>query len=632
MIGYACLLGTTDCPLSCCVYKHALRVCSTLGLVQFSLSATAMQVADMDHQQSDWASVLQQVLSLIFQAQHNALDNCAAACVCVSWRDIVHSTHINVLHLHARDVQHHKYWRKFLRSRSTFSHLKLTSSVRETTMEDTEDLKARGASCFLHLPLECDTLAVGQYFTDILHQYIHKTAAVGLQHLTIQATGLEGHATDVVFPCLKRLTQLESLSIETQAETLGVRLEALDHSLAGCPTSLKALAIEVVGLPKNDILLPFPLGQCLQHLTKLELRNCCTIFSDVFLGAVCITDLDGLRHLSFQGSTITGCHSNIATLTQLTCLDLADCHWRDVEPFLQHGVSVSAQAFVTFSGWPALQILRYSHCNLFDESTVLYAIATQELQVSYVGHHISSKKLHIHADLNSMADLSYYASLSFCFCSLAELVLHNDSTVYSSSLLAEGLCSLLEQCHSLRLLHLANRFMPVQCSNVSLDRGQGMCLEELCLHGFNVASVDLSSSTCLTKVELSRVKHRSGMVPLLCLPDTLLSFCSFGSHFFTSSSRQQLLETSRLTELEFSPDCQYAQHDAVVPYLPNSLLQLHIRFAEIEWDMAKYDWSCLRVCTNLETLTLPCASDCSEIQAFIDSARHLRIILYDRSL
>ena len=134
--------------------------------------------AAMDPQQSDWSDVEPHALSLILDVQHNGLDNCAAACVCASWRAAVRSAHISTLHLHANHPQHHKHWKKFLQSRS-FGSLKLTSSVKQTTHEDIEDLKARGKSCFLRLPLACDSLHVGQYFTDVLHQYIHKTAVLG---------------------------------------------------------------------------------------------------------------------------------------------------------------------------------------------------------------------------------------------------------------------------------------------------------------------------------------------------------------------------------------------------------------------------------------------------------------------
>ncbi|KAL0045061.1 hypothetical protein WJX82_006827 [Trebouxia sp. C0006] len=50
---------------------------------------------------SDWSSLAEQLLVHVFEQQHNALDNCAAACTCATWRRVVNSSHISLLHLHA---------------------------------------------------------------------------------------------------------------------------------------------------------------------------------------------------------------------------------------------------------------------------------------------------------------------------------------------------------------------------------------------------------------------------------------------------------------------------------------------------------------------------------------------------
>lgn len=107
--------------------------------------------------------------------------------------------------------------------------------------------------------------------------------------------------------------------------------------------------------------------------------------------------------------------------------------------------------------------------------------------------------------------------------------------------------------------------------------------------------VDLSSLDSLTKIKLDRLRHRPGTVPVLRLPCSLLSFSGFGSYLFSASSRQLLVETSHLTELELSLDLLDAHQDAALPYFPGSLLQLHLRLAN-GWDLGKYDWSCLKAC------------------------------------
>lgn len=585
----------------------------------------------MDPQQSAWAVMKPHVLSLICQAQHNALDNCAAACGCVNWRAAVQSSPISMLHLHARHRHHHKHWSKFLQSRLLFHHLKLTSSVRQTTVDDTEDLKARGKSCFLHVPKECDTLFVGQYFTEVLHQYIHKSAAVGLHHLTVQATDLDGHATDVVFPSHKYLTQLRSLHIVTDAKTLSIRSVALDNCLRGCSTSLESLVIEAVDMPETNLPVLFQLEHCLQHITKLELRSCCTVLSEAFPDGVGITALSGLQHLSLHGSMITGDQTHVSTLTRLTHLDLALCRWFSLEELLQHNASALAGALGTFRGWPALQVLRVNRCNLFGEHTLLHVKAAQELQVSYVGPYISMKELHIDTEMGSPEGWLYYLSLPICVHHLVELKLHTYSVRHASSLMPAGLCSLLEHCRHLKALHLANHVVSGPFLTLSVDAGQGACLQELCLHGFSMAAIDLSSLVSLTKVELTRLRHRPGTVPSLRLPCSLRSFSGFGSYLFSSPSRQLLFETSHLTELKLSLDPLQVdvQHDAALPYLPCSLLSLHLRLADNGCDLGKYDWSCLKACINLENLTLPCASVGLNIQAWIDSARHLHTIAYE---
>ncbi len=135
---------------------------------------------------------------------------------------------------------------------------------------------------------------------------------------------LDSHATDVVFPRLERMTQLVSLKIEADAESLSFRSSALSDSLGSCPNSLRSLAIQRLGPTGNDRLLIIQLEQCLLHITKLELRNCCTSFFGGFPGEVGITALTCLHNLSFHGSMIKGNQSSIVALTQLTSLDLTD--------------------------------------------------------------------------------------------------------------------------------------------------------------------------------------------------------------------------------------------------------------------------------------------------------------------
>ena len=251
--------------------------------------------------------------------------------------------------------------------------------------------------------------------------------------------------------------------------------------------------------------------------------------------------------------------------------------------------------------------------------------------MSYVGPHISMKELHTDTKMGSQEGWLHYVSLPICVHHLVELKLHTYSVQDASSLVPAGLCSLLEGCRHLKALHLATFAVSGPFQALSVDAGQGACLQELCLRGFSMSVVDLSSLDCLTKVKLDRLRHRPGTVPVLHLPCSLRSFSGLGSYLFSSSSRHLLFETSHLTELELSLDLLYAQHDAALPYFPGSLLQLHLRLANNAHgcDLGKYDWSCLKACTNLKHLTLPCASVGLRSQPWIDSARHLHTIVYE---
>ena len=66
-----------------------------------------------------------------FELQNNALDNCAAACVCKSWQTAVNSSFVSVLHLHIHDGPSlHSclaHWCAYLAARTSIGELKLTA-------------------------------------------------------------------------------------------------------------------------------------------------------------------------------------------------------------------------------------------------------------------------------------------------------------------------------------------------------------------------------------------------------------------------------------------------------------------------------------------------------------------------
>ncbi len=91
---------------------------------QFSVGIDVMQP-------SDWATLPAHLLMGVFELQSNALDNCAAACVCKSWQSAVNSSFVSSLHLHIHEDDCLPYclpqWCALLAARSSFGELKLTA-------------------------------------------------------------------------------------------------------------------------------------------------------------------------------------------------------------------------------------------------------------------------------------------------------------------------------------------------------------------------------------------------------------------------------------------------------------------------------------------------------------------------
>lgn len=130
-----------------------------------------------------WSNISLELLSCNFEAQNNALHNCAAACTCVRCRTAVADSHIRRLHLHADSVFYNSNWRSFFKARKSIGHLHLTSDVRRCPEAWAAQLAQSDeqGSCLKHIPPGCSVLSVSQDFLlpgSISH-------LVGLQHLTL---------------------------------------------------------------------------------------------------------------------------------------------------------------------------------------------------------------------------------------------------------------------------------------------------------------------------------------------------------------------------------------------------------------------------------------------------------------
>ena len=82
-------------------------------------------------QPSDWATLPAYLLMSALELQSNALENCAAACVCKSWQSAVNSSFVSSLRLHIHESDCLPYclaqWRALLAARSRIGELKLTA-------------------------------------------------------------------------------------------------------------------------------------------------------------------------------------------------------------------------------------------------------------------------------------------------------------------------------------------------------------------------------------------------------------------------------------------------------------------------------------------------------------------------
>ncbi len=110
----------------------------------------------------------------MFEQKHNALDNCAAACTCTTWRTAVNSSHLSSLHLHADQALHGGQWKHFFASRRSFGHLRLTAGNESVEGEVANNLGEPSSlsNSLQGIPLACDCLSVDTTFAGVLPQYI----------------------------------------------------------------------------------------------------------------------------------------------------------------------------------------------------------------------------------------------------------------------------------------------------------------------------------------------------------------------------------------------------------------------------------------------------------------------------
>ena len=314
-----------------------------------------------------------------------------------------------------------------------------------------------------------------------------------------------------------------------------------------------------------------------------------------------VRSLHGLQALSLHGSRVYGDHLGISTLTDLTSLNLTDCQWCDLKHF-EHYLFCAAHLSSGFSafGWPALQVLSVSGCNLFAAHTELEVAELQQLQVTWLKPSMHSSDLIIHNGA-CLPEIATYAVHPLCVEVLVDLYLSVNMSQVTPNL-SESIHQLLRCCRALQVLHLISCGKYKGTATLVQGEREGQCLKELRLDSFKVDILDLSCSAMLTKLQLTEIAD-DDETPIMRLPDALLSFDCRGSNLFTEHARSQLLGT-QLTELLFPPRAIDGRNNLSVLFLPVSLLRLHLKGETRH--MNRHDWSCLEACTNLEVLTLSC--------------------------
>jgi hypothetical protein len=311
-------------------------------------------------EQTDWADLSEQLLLRTFESQHNALDNCATACACESWRSAVNSSHIQSLHLHSYYLSHSWRMSSFFKSRCSVGKPKLTAGhCFKEEIEPTAS-PSRNIPC---ISLLCDSLNVDMCWAQLLH--VRTDALAQVKHL-VTISSVHAANEQYAFADIQHLRQLKTLNV-LSGDSTGEphNVDAIIHSMRQCPATLEQLAIDGQDICYlNDVApsLEYVLGATLAHLTCLELTSAYLV-----LAKGSLTCFMHLRSLSFGQSDIYAAVDNTANLTwlsRLTSLNLAGSAWFDLKRSAAGNVEDLPQsaAFTSFHGWPALEILKTNGC------------------------------------------------------------------------------------------------------------------------------------------------------------------------------------------------------------------------------------------------------------------------------
>lgn len=436
-----------------------------------------------------------------------------------------------------------------------------------------------------------------------------------------------------MLPFLTCLTNLTELNIHMRNDIHGMTFPLL---LVRLPSSIQRLNLEGFGSqlddeqpPRYSVVLQDHSFASLAALTHLALRS-----SSVTIPGDSITCLSRLSSLNLSNSEVyVDGQLEVSQLTNLTCLELTQtlCFWEDAW----------VEALDAFEAWPRLKVLKLLGSNLLDGRTVLTAPGVDELEVLYPhGSHmtvaeVAGKKVHAHVHVLRTTVLDEVLSAPLYRNPVVSLHVHQHSQSGSES--GQNFWHLLDHCSNLQSLYIHNDVVLAQANSVGrMLTNIGLTqLKELELIGITCRDLDFGDVLTLTRLVLHRVDHMAHLA-ILVLPHTLRQLDFKGSSLFGIQSypsgasvdlSQSLQDLTCLTELKLSPIRSAYLSIAWQPSLP--LFPVSLRYLAVQnWHFVDTcDWSGLKVCQQLERLTLPGGYKHTPVlDSFLSTARHLHIV------
>ena len=331
-------------------------------------------------------------------------------------------------------------------------------------------------------------------------------------------------------PDLRHMTGLRQLQLVGEQY---VTCNVVPDSLPAFPSSLQYLALVNIKSFSYTLSPPSLLSSLLPQLmllTSLRLSSCLLCFCGQSVSSLSSLKALGLRNSLIQPDKDDW--TNIEKLTNLTDLDISGSVWGEVTAPLDYGdYELKALGHLkSFTGWPALKVIRVSNCALFKEGTDVHIQEVEMLDITWLKPRMKSRELHITKADASLDDFLECVSEPFCINSLVSLTL----AFKSVSQLTDAVKQILHQCLHLRVLMLEGYSTPTLMVNfwrsgpldIVLDVTHGTCLTDLHIASISCGYLDLSQAVALTAIVLNRVESggRSGRNHLsLKLPPILLS-------------------------------------------------------------------------------------------------------------